>query len=193
MYIKRKKEWVYGDGDRTVKVPRYVYRLCEKLPGQHETTVLWLGPLEGFESKADRDELCLALESLITTGQFQPDLFGDRGWVHDRAMAFYSKWKAEDESSVPSTPKVPARQKDLVGKELMTIRKSSFRALQSRSVGAEHICYSTLKDLCLSDFLRDRGWSDRKIKYAMIQVIARSVHPASELATANYVQQNSAV
>lgn len=193
MYIKRKKEWVYRDGDRTVKVPRYVYRLCEKLPGQKETTVLWLGELEGFEAKADRDELCRTLESLITTGQFQPDLFGGREWIHERAMALYSEWKAKEDSSVPASPKVPARQKDLVEKELMTIRKSSFRTLQSRSVGAEHICYSTLKDLGLADFLRERGWNDKKIKYAMIQVIARSVHPASELATANYVQQNSAV
>ena len=49
MFLKRSKDWRYPEGDRSVKVPYYNYRIAEKVPGpdgkSHTETVLALAGL----------------------------------------------------------------------------------------------------------------------------------------------------
>lgn len=62
-----------------------------------------------------------------------------------------------------------------------------------REVGAEWMAFNTWKALQLDEVLAAQGFSDKEIKLAQTQVISRAVHPASELATSRWIQENSAI
>jgi hypothetical protein len=62
-----------------------------------------------------------------------------------------------------------------------------------REIGAEWMAYQALGQLKVPDFLRGTGWGERQIQLALTQVISRAVYPASELKTARWAQENSAV
>jgi transposase len=62
-----------------------------------------------------------------------------------------------------------------------------------REIGAEWMAYQALGQLKVPDFLRCAGWGERQIQLALTQVIGRAVYPASELKTARWAQENSAV
>ena len=64
---------------------------------------------------------------------------------------------------------------------------------QAREVGSEWICYCTWQKLGLDDFFRSKGWTDKEIQFAQTQIISRAVYPASELATARWIKENSAI
>jgi hypothetical protein len=50
-----------------------------------------------------------------------------------------------------------------------------------------------LEQLKLPDFLSNTGFSDDETRLAITQIIARAVYPASELETARWIRENSAV
>lgn len=69
----------------------------------------------------------------------------------------------------------------------------SMRHEEVREVGAEWLAYNAWKELRLDDILRDNGLSENDIALAKTQVISRAINPASELATAKIIKQNSAI
>lgn len=62
-----------------------------------------------------------------------------------------------------------------------------------REIGAEWICHSTWNKLQLSQLLLSQGFSEEEAELAATQVISRAVYPASELKTARWIKENSAV
>jgi transposase len=62
-----------------------------------------------------------------------------------------------------------------------------------REVGAEWICYNTWQELNIDSVLEANGFTEQEIKFAQTQVISRAVHPASELASARWITENSAI
>lgn len=62
-----------------------------------------------------------------------------------------------------------------------------------REIGAEWICHNTWDKLQLSGFLSSQGFSEEEVQLAANQVISRAVYPASELKTARWIKENSAV
>ena len=62
-----------------------------------------------------------------------------------------------------------------------------------REIGAEWICHTTWDKLQLSEFLSSQGFSAAEVQLAATQVISRAVYPASELKTARWIKENSAV
>jgi Transposase DDE domain len=62
-----------------------------------------------------------------------------------------------------------------------------------REMGAEWLCYNTWQKLDIDKVLIDNDYSEAEIQLAQTQVISRAVYPASELATARWVNENSAV
>lgn len=62
-----------------------------------------------------------------------------------------------------------------------------------REIGAEWICHNTWDKLQLSGVLSSQGFSEEEIQLAATQVISRAVYPASELKTARWIKENSAV
>ena len=78
------------------------------------------------------------------------------------------------------------RQRNMVYEE-------SIRHPDVREIGGEWLCYQALEQLKLDEFLADIGFSEEDIQLAITQIIARAVYPASELETARWIRENSAV
>ena len=62
-----------------------------------------------------------------------------------------------------------------------------------REIGAESICRHTGDKLQLTPLLLSKGWTEGQAQLAATQVISRAVYPASELKTARWIKENSAV
>ena len=62
-----------------------------------------------------------------------------------------------------------------------------------RDAGAEWIGYHTWDKLRLTPMLLSKGWTEEQVQLAATQVISRAVYPASELRTARWIKENSAV
>lgn len=63
----------------------------------------------------------------------------------------------------------------------------------AREVGSEWMCYNTWQELGIDELLESKGFSEQEIQLAQNQVISRAGNPASELATARWIKDNSAV
>ena len=68
----------------------------------------------------------------------------------------------------------------------------SMRHTNSRSVGGETVAIHALRELGFDSLCRNLGLKDRRTKLAMAQVIARMLHPGSELETFRWLEHNSA-
>ena len=62
-----------------------------------------------------------------------------------------------------------------------------------REVGAEWLSLQALQQLNIDTFLKSKGWNEAQINLALTQIISRAVYPASELKTAKWIKENSAV
>ena len=62
-----------------------------------------------------------------------------------------------------------------------------------REVGAEWLSLQAVEQLKIDTFLRNKGWSEARVTLALTQIISRAVYPASELKTAKWIKENSAV
>ena len=69
----------------------------------------------------------------------------------------------------------------------------SIRHKDVREVGSEWLCFQALEQLQIPDYLSNIGFSEEEVQLAMTQIISRAVYPASELETARWIQENSAV
>jgi len=63
----------------------------------------------------------------------------------------------------------------------------------AREVGAENIAYRTWEKLQLTSVLLSGGFTQEQAMLAATQVVSRAVYPASELKTARWIKENSAV
>lgn len=63
----------------------------------------------------------------------------------------------------------------------------------AREIGAENIVYQTWEKLQLTSLLLSKGFTQQQAMLAATQVIGRAVYPASELKTARWIKENSAV
>jgi hypothetical protein len=71
--------------------------------------------------------------------------------------------------------------------------EESIRHPDVREIGGEWLCHQALEQLKLADFLANMGFSEEETQLAITQIIARAVYPASELETARWIRENSAV
>jgi len=62
-----------------------------------------------------------------------------------------------------------------------------------KEVGSEWMCYNIWQRLKIDEVLEHNGFSEQEIQLAQTQVISRAVYPGSELATAKWIKENSAV
>jgi transposase len=69
----------------------------------------------------------------------------------------------------------------------------SLKHTNVREVGAEWICYNTWLELGLDTALEELGFTEEEIKLAQTQVISRAIYPYSELASAKWIRENSAI
>ena len=70
---------------------------------------------------------------------------------------------------------------------------STLKHRWSLLIGAEHLCVETLRKLRMGEVLMREGFSREQVALALTQIAARAVHPASELATAEWIRTRSDV
>jgi transposase len=90
---------------------------------------------------------------------------------------------------------VASKQLDIVSVEKLSrmVNADTLQHSNVREVGAEHICHQTWQKLQLTSLLLSAGFTQEQAALAATQVISRAVYPASELKTARWIEENSAV
>ena len=73
------------------------------------------------------------------------------------------------------------------------VNADTLRHSNVREIGSEWICHQTLEELGISQVLAGAGFTAGQIKLAATQIVSRAVYPASELKTALWIKENSAV
>ena len=61
----------------------------------------------------------------------------------------------------------------------------------SLQIGAEHLCYETMRKLRMGEALASLGFNKEEVSLALTQIAVRAVHPASEYATALWIKPHS--
>ena len=84
-------------------------------------------------------------------------------------------------------------KKEPTERQRRMVDSDSIRNYDVREIGSEWICYQALEQLQLPGFLIKIGFDDESMRLAITQIISRAVYPASELETARWIQENSAV
>ncbi|MBU4316120.1 MAG: IS1634 family transposase [Proteobacteria bacterium] len=69
----------------------------------------------------------------------------------------------------------------------------SIETTDVKTIGAEHVAMSSLQEYGFEKILKSLNFSDKEIGYAKMLIVARLVHPASELETARWINENSAL
>ena len=108
--------------------------------------------------------------------------------VNELADTFWQRLISENRIDVGQKPqKTPtSRQRNMVFEE-------SIRHPDVREIGSEWLCYQALEQLQFADFLTNIDFSEEETRLALTQIISRAVYPASELETARWIRENSAV
>lgn len=154
-------------------------------------SVLCLGRLEGYD-KRRREELAAMLTEMIERGQ---SVMSDDKQLYEDAMSFYVKYRGSKYAleNDPLLRHERERKEAERRRSLITVRLDSLTQHEARTVGAENLCASTLRMLKIREFLYMQGWTRKQADLALMQIIARSVYPYSELKTVRWLRENSAL
>ena len=81
----------------------------------------------------------------------------------------------------------------LYDKDSRMVDADSLTLHNAREIGSEWMCYNAWHQLGISKILEENDFIDDQIKLAQTQIISRAVYPASELATARWIKENSSI
>lgn len=73
------------------------------------------------------------------------------------------------------------------------VKIDTIKHSQVREIGTEWMCYNTWHKLGLDEVLRKSDFTESEILLAQTQIISRAVYPGSELATSNWIRENSGI
>lgn len=90
---------------------------------------------------------------------------------------------------------VASKKLDLLPAEKLSrmVNMDTLQHSNAREVGAENIAYQTWEKLQLTPLLLSHGFTPEQAMLAATQVVSRAVYPASELKTARWIKEHSAV
>lgn len=90
---------------------------------------------------------------------------------------------------------VGSKKLDLVASEKLSrmVDMDTLQHSNAREIGAENIAYQNWEKLQLTPLLLSVGFTPEQARLAATQVVSRAVYPASELKTARWIKENSAV
>lgn len=171
------------------------YRLVESIrtkSGPRQQTVLNLGslsvPAEQLKTLANLIEQNL-------THCAQSSLFRDVPEELIGLARHFADVITQKRLKSPPAPLNEAPKPDIDKREPVytAIDTDSIITSDSRTIGAEHIALTQLKEMKFFSILAECSFSEREQNYAAAQICARMVHPASERETARWVRSDSAL
>lgn len=187
MYIRKTKTRQINN------INHYSYRLVEssRCPNGkvRQQTLLNLGARYSIVVEADWPLLTDRIKGIITGQQSFLQLTEMLEVEAQRLATLIIKKHGKAVSDMLTTalgasPAAPIYQ----SVDLNTIANSDIK-----SVGAEHLAYETAKKLNLPGILSDCGFNQKEINSALGTIIARLISPGSEVASALYLRNNSAL
>ncbi|MCF6283710.1 MAG: IS1634 family transposase [Candidatus Hydrogenedentes bacterium] len=143
---------------------------------------------ERKKSLADRiEELLLGTNTLFATMSDSE--------LEELAQKAYKKIKEKREVDLPAEPKKqPKNSSETKNKtDFERIDLNSMESEDVREIGAEWLCYQTLEELKLGQFLENLGWEPIWVNRAMIHIISKGVYPVSEHKTEQWIRENSGI
>lgn len=145
-------------------------------------TIIGFGKLDELPEVDQKKQLALRVEEMLKYGPNRLELGDIDNKVEELARHFY-------------TEIVKKRRYDVKHREAEweTVDMGSLKNSDAREVGAEWLCQQALNQLGIKDFLLQQGWTGSDASLAATHIISRAVYPASELKTARYITENSAI
>lgn len=194
MFISKAKKY-HEEEDGTIVAYDY-YRLTKSFRDaagkKFNRSVLCLGMLDGF-TKEERNELADMLTTMIEKGE---SVMHENRKLYEAAMQFYVKYR-ESKYAREHDEKLKAeyeRAKEERLKDQVTVKINTLTQHTARNVGRESLCRSTLDLLGIRQFLSSlQDWTSEQVDLALMQIVARSIYPYSELKTVRYLHENSAL
>ncbi|MFA5818763.1 MAG: hypothetical protein WC854_05740 [Bacteroidales bacterium] len=171
--------------DNTTGKSYNYYRLCESYRlGEkvRHRNILSLGALVELADKKNFKLLADRIEQLLGG---KPSLFACPPLVEKLAQKFYSQiieGKLVD--------RIPLSQ---TAKNLQSVDLDSLAIENVREIGSEWMCYQAINQLGLRGYFEKSGFSAEDIDLSLMHIISRAVYPASEHATAEWLQDNTAL
>jgi len=132
----------------------------------------------------------LTPEQLNLIARTLTDMYQSKQSIFPQTDPLISKWVAELWGKI-----VGGKRLDLTAYDPNNrmVNADTLSHSNVREMGAEWMCYNAWQQLSLDKVLIDNGFSEHEVQLAQTQVISRAVNPASELATARWIHENSAV
>jgi len=143
-------------------------------------TILNIGFLE---DPLEPEQLNLIARSLT-------DMYERKISLFDLADPMVKKWTVKWWNKIVNDGKLDLT---LYSKDSRMVYADTIEHKDVREVGSEWMCYNIWQKLRIDEVLQRNGFSEQEIKLAQTQVISRAVNPASELATAKWIKENSAI
>lgn len=162
----------------------FTHRIVEsrrvgKKVSQH--TLLNLG--SNFElPKEAWPELCTRIEQILNS---EDPLFSPDATIERTAQHIYSQIIARK-----GELQAPDNNED---QDFQEVDVNSIRQVKARSVGAEHVSLEALKELRIPQILEEAGFNGRQRAEALANIIGRMCAPRSELGTAHWLKERSAL
>jgi transposase len=157
-------------------------------------------PLEKHKALADRiEQLILYDSTLFEIADTQVE-----EWAHfffrKMIKSKFNKKKLRVDKKIESQPvakleRLTTQTEDQTEDQIANIQVvdlDTFDSLASQEIGAEWLCTQAIKELGLDTFLaQELKWNANEISVAMLALLGRLLYPASELKTADWLNENS--
>ena len=157
------------------------YRLGDKV---RHRGILSLGNLNELSHYQDYKDLADRIDQLISGN---PSLFECANPVVERlALGFYKQ--IIEKKLIDQVPVVRDEEKTF-----HTVDLASLAIENPREIGGESLCKQALDQLDLRRCLEQAGFAGEDLDLAIAHIISRALYPASEHATAQWMQDNSGI
>lgn len=150
-------------------------------------SVLDLGSLNDLAQHKHRP-LAQRIEELINnqTNMFDNDDIVDKE-VEQLAQFHYHRFIKKQLENAPVEMARGERT------EMVEVDLNSFETIESKQIGGEWLCLQAFNELGLPTFLANQlGFNQNQVSVSLLALIGRLLHPASERATAKWINENSA-
>jgi len=171
---------------RSTGEPYYTYQLVESIrEGKQvrQRTLLNLGrhfdvPRNRWAALAQRIEALVSGQGALLTLELEPR------WEETAQQCAAQVIQARARLHAGESPSTPDYQ---------TVDVASLEVVRPRSVAVEHVAWEALRQVGLDTKLKELGFTGPQRAAAIATLVARMVAPASELATRQWLQQQSAL
>lgn len=190
MFIREVKKSIEGSQKQYDYIHHRLIESVRTQNGPRQKVVLNLGTLnierEKFKTLANMIEA-------IVNKNAQQLLFDQDDELAPLAQHFAEQIlrKQLQQSTEPDRPSEENFEHNETERLYETIDVNTTTTSQAKTIGAEHISLTQLKQLSFFKILKQCGFNQKQQQYAAAQICARLVHPASERETARWLRETS--